>query len=134
MNEERPVRISSECGNKKFAIAGVAGYVAPRHIKAVKATGNVLVAAHDISDSVGILDSYFPEAYFTTDSESFRNQLKKCQVDFLSVCTPNHLHCPFSLMGLEAGADVICEKPVALSSAEVRTMSESAQACGRNIW
>lgn len=124
----------AECHNRRFAIAGVGGYIAPRHIKAIKSTGNELVAAYDVCDSVGILDSYFPAADFTTDSSSFVRRLNAGDVDFLSICTPNHMHCSHTLMGLDAGTDVICEKPVALSVGEIMSMSEAARVSGRNVW
>ena len=120
--------------NYRFAIIGVAGYIAPRHIKAVQATGNNLVAAHDISDSVGILDSYFPNAEFTTDVNYFEQLLKNNGADFLTVCTPNHFHCRHTLMGLHSGADVICEKPLALSPGEVESMVGEARKTGHKVW
>ena len=105
---------------KNFAIIGVGGYVAPRHLKAIKETGNRLVSAYDKSDSVGIMDSYFPEAAFFTEQELFdrHNSLLKGRgeaIDFVSVCTPNYLHDAHTRYGLRLGADVICEKPVVLN-------------------
>ena len=103
---------------KRFALIGAAGYVAPRHMKAIKETGNILVAAMDISDSVGIIDSYFPEASFFTETERFERHLELLKkkgegVDYLVVCTPNYLHDSHCRLGLRSGADVICEKPLA---------------------
>lgn len=105
---------------KIFALIGVGGYVAPRHLKAIKETGNRLVSAYDKSDSVGIMDSYFPEAAFFTEQELFdrHNSLLKSRgeaLDFVSVCTPNYLHDAHTRYGLRLGADVICEKPVVLN-------------------
>ena len=105
---------------KNFAIIGVGGYVAPRHLKAIKETGNRLVSAYDKSDSVGILDSYFSDAAFFTEQELFdrHNSLLKGRgeaIDFVSVCTPNYLHDAHTRYGLRLGADVICEKPVVLN-------------------
>ncbi|MBQ4377084.1 MAG: Gfo/Idh/MocA family oxidoreductase [Bacteroidales bacterium] len=105
---------------KNFALIGVGGYVAPRHLKAIKETGNRLVSAYDKSDSVGIMDSYFPEAAFFTEQELFdrHNSLLKSRgeaLDFVSVCTPNYLHDAHTRYGLRLGADVICEKPVVLN-------------------
>ena len=105
---------------KNFAIIGVGGYVAPRHLKAIKETGNRLVSAYDKSDSVGIMDSYFPEAAFFTEQELFdrHNSLLKSRgeaLDYVSVCTPNYLHDAHTRYGLRLGADVICEKPVVLN-------------------
>lgn len=105
---------------KNFALIGVGGYVAPRHLKAIKETGNRLVSAYDKSDSVGIMDSYFPEAAFFTEQELFdrHNSLLKSRgeaLDYVSVCTPNYLHDAHTRYGLRLGADVICEKPVVLN-------------------
>ena len=105
---------------KTFAIIGVGGYIAPRHLKAIKDTGNTLVSAYDKNDSVGIMDSYFPLASFFTEQELFdrHNSRMKDQgnsLDFLSVCTPNYLHDAHTRYGLRYGADVICEKPFVLN-------------------
>ena len=105
---------------KKFAIIGVGGYIAPRHLKAIKDTGNDLVSAYDKNDSVGIMDSYFPLASFFTEQELFdrHNTRLKDQgnpIDFLSICTPNYLHDAHTRYGLRYGADVICEKPFVLN-------------------
>lgn len=104
---------------KKFALIGAAGYVAPRHMKAIKETGHELVAALDKFDSVGVIDSYFPNASFFTEFERFDRHIEKLRreqegIDFVSVCTPNYLHDAHIRFGLRAGADVICEKPLVL--------------------
>lgn len=105
---------------KNFALIGAAGYIAPRHLRAVKDTGNRLVAAYDKFDSVGIMDSFFPEASFFTEMELFdrhcsRLKNTETQVDLVSVCTPNYLHDAHIRYGLRLGADVICEKPLVLN-------------------
>ncbi len=105
---------------KNFALIGVGGYVAPRHLKAIKETGNSLLSAYDRCDSVGILDSYFPQSAFFTEQELFdrHNTLLKERgqaLDYVSVCTPNYLHDAHTRYGLRLGADVICEKPVVLN-------------------
>ena len=105
---------------KNFAIIGVGGYVAPRHLKAIAETGNRLVAAYDKSDSVGVIDSYFPEAAFFTELELFDRHCTKQkgtpgQVDMVSVCTPNYLHDSHTRYALRLGADVVCEKPLVLN-------------------
>lgn len=106
---------------KNFAIIGVAGYVAPRHLKAIKEVGGDLLAALDKFDSVGILDSYFPEADFFVEFERFDRHLEKLKrqanvnLDFLSICTPNYLHDSHIRMGLRSGASAICEKPLVLN-------------------
>lgn len=105
---------------KNFGIIGVGGYVAPRHLKAIKETGNQLLSAYDRSDSVGIIDSYFPDAAFFTEQELFdrHNTLLKEHgqaLDYISVCTPNYLHDAHTRYGLRLGTDVVCEKPAVLN-------------------
>ncbi len=105
---------------KNFALIGASGYVAPRHMKAIKATNNSLVAAMDPSDSVGIIDSYFPDAAFFTEFERFDRHIDKLSrqdsaVDYLSICSPNYLHDSHIRFGLKSGLDVICEKPLVLN-------------------
>lgn len=107
---------------KNFALTGIAGYIAPRHLKAIKETGNNLIAAIDPHDSVGILDQYFPETSFFTEFERFDRHLEKLRreepenkLDYLSICSPNHLHDAHIRLGLRLGADVICEKPLVLN-------------------
>ncbi len=107
---------------KNFALTGIAGYIAPRHLKAIKDTGNNLIAAVDPHDSVGILDQYFPETSFFTEFERFDRHLEKLRrespndkLDYLSICSPNHLHDAHIRLGLRLGADVICEKPLVLN-------------------
>ncbi|MDV7393081.1 Gfo/Idh/MocA family oxidoreductase, partial [Arthrospira platensis SPKY1] len=101
---------------KNFALIGAAGYVAPRHMRAIQDTGNRLLAALDKNDSVGLIDSYFPEAAFFTEFERFDRHVEKLRregtpLDYLSVCSPNYLHDAHIRFGLRQGADVICEKP-----------------------
>lgn len=120
--------------NKRFAIIGVAGYIALRHLKAIKSLGQNVVSAHDLFDSVGVIDSYFPDAYFTTNFNSFMHSIHEDNVDYLTVCTPNYLHCPHTLAGLEAGVDVICEKPLALTCEELNRMDECRKSLGHDIW
>ena len=105
---------------KRFAITGVAGYIAPRHLKAIKDTGNILVAAADPHDSVGILDQYFPEAAFFTEIERFDRHLDKLRragngIDYLSICSPNNLHDAHIRLALRNDAHAICEKPLVLN-------------------
>lgn len=106
---------------RNFAITGVAGYIAPRHLQAIKDTGNQLLAAVDPHDSVGILDRYFPSAAFFTEIERFDRHLEKLrrqrsprQLHYLSVCSPNHLHDAHIRLALRLGANAICEKPLVL--------------------
>ncbi len=107
---------------KNFAITGVAGYIAPRHLQAVKETGNNLIAACDPHDSVGILDRFFPNAAFFTEFERFDRHLEMLRrnpegekTDFVSICSPNHLHDAHIRLALRVGADAICEKPLVLN-------------------
>lgn len=124
---------------KRFAIIGVAGYVAPRHLKAIKETGNILVAAMDKSDSVGILDQYFPEAAFFTEFERFERYLVKLKnegqgIDYFVVCTPNYLHDSHVRFGLRLGADVICEKPLVLNPHNLKVLEEEENLTGKKIF
>lgn len=124
---------------KNFAIIGVGGYVAPRHLKAIKDTGNRLLSAYDRCDSVGILDSYFPDAAFFTEQELFdrHNSLLKGRgeaLDFVSVCTPNYLHDAHTRYGLRLGADVICEKPVVLNPWNVDALERVEEETGHRAY
>ncbi|PUA27585.1 MAG: oxidoreductase [Cellvibrio sp. 79] len=107
---------------KNFALIGAAGYIAPRHMKAIRDTGNNLVAAMDTNDSVGIIDSHFPEANFFTEFERFDRHVDKIrrakngsQIDYMSICSPNYLHDSHMRYALRAGSDAICEKPLVLN-------------------
>ena len=109
---------------KNFAIIGVCDYIARRHLEAIKELGGNLLAAYDKNDSVGIMDRYFPECQFFTDFERFESFLQslkteKCGVDFVSICTPNHMHLPHLQFALRMGADAICEKPLVLHAADI---------------
>jgi UDP-N-acetyl-2-amino-2-deoxyglucuronate dehydrogenase len=103
---------------KNFALIGAAGYIAPRHMRAIKDTANYLAVAYDINDSVGIIDSISPESEFFTEFERFyeyAHQIKRkpsTALDYVSVCSPNYLHHPHITAGLRLGCDVICEKPL----------------------
>jgi UDP-N-acetyl-2-amino-2-deoxyglucuronate dehydrogenase len=108
-----------------FALIGIAGYIARRHLETIREVGGTLIACHDITDSVGILDSYFPEARFFTDGAQFEDFLSHpgSRPDYFVVCTPNDLHAEHAALGLRVGADVILEKPPALSSHELDTLT-----------
>ena len=123
---------------KNFAIIGVAGYIAPRHLRAVKDTGNTLSAAYDIFDSVGIMDSFFPDASFFTEFELFDRHLSKMKregsgVDYVSICTPNYLHDAHIRYGLRLNADVICEKPLVLNPWNIDALAEAERESGRRV-
>jgi len=106
---------------KNFALIGMAGYIAPRHLKAIKETNNNLIAALDKFDSVGVMDSYFPKSDFFVEFERFDRHIEKIkrqfnvQLDYVSICTPNYLHDSHIRMALRRGADAICEKPLVLN-------------------
>src|SRR5258708_26018117 len=124
---------------KNFALIGAAGYIAPRHMKAIKDTGNNLIAALDKNDSVGILDSYFPDADFFTEFERFDRHLEKLKrlgkkIDFVSVCSPNYLHDAHIRFGLRIGADVICEKPVVLNPWNIDALEEIEKETGHRVF
>ena len=122
-----------------FALIGAAGYIAPRHLKAIKDTGNELLAAYDRFDSVGRLDSFFPECSFFTEHELFdRFCSKQMQADnplhWVSVCTPNYTHDAFIRYGLRLGCDVICEKPVVLNPYNVDALMKVEEETGRKAY
>ena len=124
---------------KKFAIIGVGGYIAPRHLKAIKDTENDLVAAYDKNDSVGIMDRYFPKASFFTEQELFDRHCTKLkdegkQIDYVSVCTPNYLHDAHTRYGLRLGADVICEKPVVLNPWNIDALEKVEERQGHKAY
>ncbi len=124
---------------KNFALIGAGGYIAPRHMKAIKDTGNNLLAALDKHDSVGILDSYFPQADFFTEFERFDRHLEKqkrlgIKTDYVSVCSPNYLHDAHIRFGLRIGADVICEKPIVLNPWNIDALLEIEKETGKNIY
>lgn len=106
---------------KKFALIGAAGYIAPRHMKAIKETNNTLVAAFDVYDGIGIMDSYFPKADFFTEYERFDAFLDKYKrdndkkIDYIGITTPNYLHESHIKLALKNGSDAICEKPLVLN-------------------
>lgn len=124
---------------KKFALIGAAGYVSPRHMKAIKETGNELVAAVDKNDSVGIIDKYFPNASFFTEIERFERHLELLKrngesVDFVSICTPNYLHDAHCRLGLRVGANVICEKPLVINPWNIEQLESIESEYPGNIY
>ena len=125
---------------KNFALVGAAGFIAPRHMQAIRATGNRLVAAMDPSDSVGIIDSYFPESAFFTEFERFDrhiDMLRRVQddqkVDYVSICSPNYLHDSHIRFALRSGADAICEKPLVVNPWNIDGLREAEASAGRRI-
>ena len=122
-----------------FALIGAAGYIAPRHLRAIKDTGNNLVAAYDKFDSVGIMDSYFPDTSFFTENEQFDRYCSKVKgtkdnVDWVSICTPNYTHDAFIRYGLRLGANVICEKPIVLNPYNLDALMKVEQETGQKAY
>lgn len=122
-----------------FALIGAAGYIAPRHMQAIRETGNDLIAALDPNDSVGIIDSHFPQAHFFTEFERFDRHLDKLrredgqQVDYVSICSPNYLHDSHMRFALRAGADAICEKPLVLNPWNIDGLAAMEADTGQSI-
>jgi UDP-N-acetyl-2-amino-2-deoxyglucuronate dehydrogenase len=124
---------------KKFAIIGVGGYIAVRHLKAIKDTGNVLLASLDPSDSVGVIDSYFPDSHFFVEFERFDRHVDKLrrsgiQVNYVSICSPNYLHDSHIRFALRSGASAICEKPLVLNPWNIEALSEIEKEYNRKIY
>lgn len=124
----------------KFAMIGAAGYIAPRHMKAIKETGNNLITALDKYDGVGIIDSFFPTADFFTEPERFDRHLDKLRrgkeqkIDYVSICSPNYLHDAHIRLALRNDADAICEKPLVLNPWNVDALQEIEKESGKNIF
>jgi UDP-N-acetyl-2-amino-2-deoxyglucuronate dehydrogenase len=124
---------------KNFALIGAAGFIAPRHLKAIKETGNKLVAALDKVDSVGIMDSYFPDADFFVEYERFDRHVEKLSrkgtpIEFLSICSPNYLHDSHIRFGLRHGATVICEKPLVLNPWNIEALEQLQNETGNKVF
>lgn len=123
---------------KKFALIGAGGYIAPRHLRAIKDTGNELVVAMDVNDSVGIMDSHFPEAEFFTEFEQLEAfiedlKMKGEKLDYISICTPNYLHSPHMKFALKNGINVICEKPLVLNSEDLNILAQYEEKYGAKV-
>ena len=124
---------------KNFAMIGAAGYIAPRHMKAIKETNNVLVAALDKNDSVGIIDSHFPEADFFTEFERFDRHVdllkrKGTQIDYVSIATPNYLHDSHIRFALRHDAHAICEKPLVLNPHNIDALKVVQEETGKQVY
>lgn len=126
---------------KNFAVIGVGGYIAPRHLQAIKETGNELVAALDPHDSVGILDRYFPEVQFFTEFERFDRYIEKLRqqgedkkIHYVSICSPNYLHDAHIRFALRIGADAICEKPLVLAPWNLQALSKLEKESGKRVF
>ncbi len=123
----------------KFALIGLAGYIAPRHLKAIKETNNNLLATLDTNDSVGIIDSFFPDADFFVEFERFDRHVDKLKregsaVDYVTICSPNYLHDSHIRFALRNGADAICEKPVVLNPWNIDALQEFEKRTGKRVY
>lgn len=124
---------------KRFALIGAAGFIAPRHMKAIKDTGNVLVAALDPNDSVGIIDSHFPDADFFIEFERFDRHIDKLRrkgtpLDYVAICSPNYLHDAHIRFALRNHAHAICEKPLVLNPWNIDALAEIEKESGRKLY
>jgi UDP-N-acetyl-2-amino-2-deoxyglucuronate dehydrogenase len=126
---------------KNYALIGAAGYIAPRHLQAIRETGNVLIAALDKSDSVGILDRYFPDSTFFTEFERFDRHVEKLRrmeeanrVHFVTIASPNYLHDAHIRFALRVGADAICEKPLVLNPWNADALLELEKETGKRVY
>ena len=124
---------------KNFAIIGVGGYIAPRHIQAINETGNRIVCATDINDSVGILDRYTQDVAFFKDFERFQEHIQSLkgsdkEVNFVTICSPNYLHTPHMKFALSHGCDVICEKPLVLNESQIDEVKEYEAKFGKKVY
>jgi UDP-N-acetyl-2-amino-2-deoxyglucuronate dehydrogenase len=122
----------------RFALIGAAGYIAPRHMRAMKAVGGDLVVAYDPNDSVGVIDSHFPDAHFFTEFERFDRHVDKLRragqrVSHMAICSPNYLHDAHCRFALRAGADAICEKPLVLNPWNLDALADLERETGRSI-
>ena len=122
----------------QFALIGAAGYIAPRHLKAIKDTGGNLAVAYDINDSVGIMDSHFPDAAFFTEFERFEAHVDALRRNgqgpqYVSICSPNYLHKAHMSFALRTGADAICEKPLVLWVSDLDDLEDLEKATGQRV-
>lgn len=121
-----------------FALIGASGFVAPRHMKAIKAVGGRLKVAFDPNDSVGVIDSHFPDAHFFTEFERFDRHIDKMtrrgeKIDYISICSPNYLHDAHCRFAMRSDADAICEKPLVLNPWNIDGLKEIEQHTGRKV-
>ncbi|QXH48294.1 UDP-N-acetyl-2-amino-2-deoxy-D-glucuronate oxidase [Pseudomonas xanthosomatis] len=125
---------------KRFALIGAAGYIAPRHMRAIKDTGNELVSAYDINDSVGIIDSLSPQSEFFTEFERFAEHAYRIKrdpataLDYVAVCSPNYLHHAHIAAGLRLGCDVICEKPLVPTPEVLDELAQVEKETGKRVY
>ena len=122
-----------------FALIGAAGYIAPRHMKAIKSVGGDLIAAMDTKDSVGVIDSYFPNAAFFTEFELFDRHCDLLRrsgqhIDYMSTCSPNYLHDAHIRFSLRSDAHAICEKPLVLEPSDIDSLEQVEKETGKKVW
>ncbi len=141
MKNNNSIKDKTQITDKKFALIGASGYVAPKHMKAIKDTGNNIIAALDNSDSVGILDSFSYDVSFFTEFERFDRYAEKLKrqdeskrLHYVSICSPNYLHDAHIRFALRIGADAICEKPIVLNPWNLDTLSELEIETGKKIY
>lgn len=144
-NPGKPCAVEEKRGNglpssRNFGLIGAAGFVAPRHMDAIKKTGNQILAAVDPNDSVGVIDSYFPDARFFVEFERFDRYIDKLyrqnrsrQIDYISICSPNYLHDAHVRFALRSGADAICEKPLVLNPWNIDGLQQMEKETGRKV-
>ena len=123
----------------RYALIGAAGYIAPRHLKAIRETGGQLLVAYDVNDSVGIMDSHFPDAAFFTEFERFEAHVHDLQragrpIDHVAICSPNYLHKAHSAFAMRAGTDAICEKPLVIDPADIDALTAIEAETGRRVF
>src|SRR5215207_4065574 len=122
-----------------FALIGAAGYIAPRHMRAIKTVGGDLKVAFDPKDSVGVIDSHFPDARFFVEFERFDRYIDKARrsgekIDYVSICSPNYLHDAHTRFALRSDADAICEKPLVLNPWNLDGLIEISESAGRKVY
>lgn len=127
--------MDNEQTSKNFLITGVGGYIAPRHLKAIKETNNKLVAAYDPNDSVGILDNYFPHAFYFNSYERFERFIsKRNDIDYLTICSPNYLHDTQIRLALHNNINAICEKPIVLFPHNLDLLEKLEENTKKNVF
>ncbi|MDA3930966.1 MAG: Gfo/Idh/MocA family oxidoreductase [Prolixibacteraceae bacterium] len=119
---------------KNFALIGAAGYIAERHMKAIKETGNNIIAATDTFDVMGRMDSFFPNAEFFLDFDLFKEYIQKNSIDFASICSPNFMHSKHIRTALELNANAICEKPLVLYPEEIEMLEKLEIETGKRVY
>jgi UDP-N-acetyl-2-amino-2-deoxyglucuronate dehydrogenase len=121
--------------HKTYALIGAAGYIAPRHLKAISRTRGHLSCAYDVNDSVGIMDSHFPDAAFFTEFEPFASHVqRRADINYVSVCSPNYLHKDHIAFALRASADALCEKPLVLNPSDIDDLAQLEAETGRRVF